>query len=181
MIIKSLIKNLQYKICTYEKRAQILRTRGVKIGKNSEVYPSANFGSEPYLIELGNDVRIASGVKLTTHDGGLWVLRNSGKLENADKFGKIKIGNNVHIGMDSIIMPGVSIGDNVIIGCASVVTKDIPSNSVAVGIPAKVIESIDEYYNKNKNKVVYTKNMSPKEKREYIERTLKIENKIEEN
>ncbi len=50
-------------------------------------------------------------------------------------------------------MPGVNIGDNVIIGCSSVVSKDIPSNSVGVGVPAKVIESIDEYY----NKVVFTK------------------------
>ena len=53
-------------------------------------------------------------------------------------------------------MPGVNIGDNVIIGCSSVVSKDIPSNSVGVGVPAKVIESIDEYY----NKVVFTKDMS---------------------
>lgn len=90
-------------------------------------------------------------------------------MNNADKFGKIKIGNNVHIGINSIIMPGVTIGDNVIIGCGSVVTKNIPSNSVAVGVPARVIETIEEYYKKNKDKCVYTKNLSSKEKKEYIE------------
>ena len=78
----------------------------------------------------------------------MWVLRNMKKLENADYFGKIKIGNNVHIGMNVIVMPGVTIGDNVVIGCGAIVTKNIPSNSVAVGVPAKVIESIDEYYEK---------------------------------
>ncbi len=164
---------LIYRTCSYKKRAQILRKSGVKIGINSEIFANVNFGSEPYLIELGDNVRITSGVKLTTHDGGLWVLRNLGKLENADRFARIKIGNNVHIGINSIIMPGVVIGDNVVIGAGAVVTKDIPSNSVAAGVPARVIETIDEYYEKNKNKVVFTKNMSINEKRKYIEGKLK--------
>lgn len=56
----------------------------------------------------------------------------------------------------------------VVIGVGSVVTKDIPSNSVAVGVPCKVIETIDEYYNKNKDKVMYTKNMSFIEKKNYV-------------
>ncbi len=172
MLIRT-IKNIIYKKCSYKKRAELLRKSGVKVGSNSEIYPSAIFGSEPYLIEMGNNVRITSGVKLITHDGGLWVLRNNNMLKNADKFGKIIIGNNVHIGMDSIIMPGVIIGDNVIIGCGTVVTKNIPSNSVAVGVPAKVIESIDEYYSKNKDKVVFTKNMTSEEKKEFILKNLK--------
>lgn len=100
-------------------------------------------------------------------------MRNNGKLPNSDKFGKIKIGNNVHIGINSIIMPGVNIGDNVIIGVGSVVTKDIPSNSVAVGVPAKVIETIEDYYEKNKNKVIYTKNMNVEEKERYIKEKIK--------
>jgi acetyltransferase-like isoleucine patch superfamily enzyme len=117
-------------------------------------------------------VRLTVGVKITTHDGGLWVLRNNGKLKNADKFGKVKIGNNVHIGLNTIIMPGVTIGDNVIIGCGAVVTKDIPSNSVAVGVPAKVMESIDDYYRKVKDKVVMTKNLSADEKRTFLEKKI---------
>ena len=89
-------------------------------------------------------------------------------MKNADKFGKIVIEDNVHIGWDTIIMPGVTIGKNSIIGCGSVVTKSIPDNSVAVGVPAKVIESIDEYYEKNKNKVIHTKSLSSKDKKEYL-------------
>lgn len=162
------ITRLQYKICGNKKRIQILRRLGVKIGNKCEIYPDVSFGSEPYLVELGDNVRLAVGVKITTHDGGLWVLRNDGRLKNADRFGKVKIGNNVHVGLNTIIMPGVTIGDNVIIGCGAVVTKDIPANSVAVGVPAKAIESIDDYYEKIKDKVVYTKSMSVEEKKQYL-------------
>ena len=171
----NIFKRIKYKICNYKTRAIILRKCGVKIGENSEIYPSVNFGSEPYLIEIGNNVRITDNVKLTTHDGGMWVLRNNGKIKNADRFGKIVIGNNVHIGIDSIIMPGVHIGDNVIIGAGSIVTKSIPSNTVAVGVPCRPIETIDDYYKKNKDKVLITKNMSYQEKRDFI---LKNEDKI---
>jgi acetyltransferase-like isoleucine patch superfamily enzyme len=66
-------------------------------------------------------------------------------------------------------MPGVTIGDNVIIWAWSVVTKDIPSNSVAVGVPAKVIESLDDYYDKVKDKVIYMDNVKSSERRKYIE------------
>lgn len=162
------INKLKYKVCSFKEREKMVRDMGVKIGNGCEIYPNVSFGSEPYLIEIGNNVRLTVGVKITTHDGGLWVLRNNGKLKNADKFGKVKIGNNVHIGLNSIIMPGVTIGDNVIIGCGAVVTKNIPSNSVAVGVPAKVIESIDDYYKKVKNKVVYTKNMSTEDKKKFL-------------
>lgn len=112
-----------------------LRCKGVKLGENCEIYKSVDFGSEPYLIELGNHVRINEGVRLFTHDGGMWVLREfaSEKFCKADKFGKIRIGNNVHIGTNSIIMPGVTIGNNCIIGCGAVVTHDVPDGSVVGG------------------------------------------------
>lgn len=172
-MIKALINKIKYKTCSYKKRAELLRLQGVKIGENSEIYSSVDFGSEPYLIDIGDNVRITSNVKLTTHDGGLWVLRNNGKLPNSDIFGKINIGNNVHIGINSIIMPGVTIGNNVIIGAGAVVTKNIPSDSVAVGVPARVIETVDDYYIKNRDKVVYTKNMSKLEKKEYLLKNIK--------
>ncbi len=87
----------------------------------------------------------------------MWVLRNMGLLDNADKFGTIEIGDNVNIGWNTIIMPNVKIGSNVVVGAGAIVTKDIPSNSIAAGIPARVIGSVEEYYSKNKNKVEYTK------------------------
>lgn len=151
------------------------RRRGGVMGKNCEIFPNVEFGSEPYLITIGDNVRIANGVRFVTHDGGICVLRNMKKLENADLFGKINIGNNVFIGWNTIIMPNVCIGNNCIIGCGAVVTKNIPDNSVVAGCPAKVIESIDEYYEKNKNKCDFIKNRNWKEKRKYLERKYKNE------
>ena len=90
------------------------------------------------------------------------------EAEKIDLFGKIKIGNNVHIGTNATIMPGVIIGDNCIIGCGAVVTKKIPDNSVAVGVPARVIESIDDYIKKHANDFDYTKELSAREKKEYL-------------
>lgn len=144
---------------------------GVEIGDNCEIYPSANFGSEPYLISLGNHVRINSGVQLITHDGGVWVLREYLDIlghEKIDLFGQIKIGNNVHIGTNAIIMPNVIIGNNVIIGCGAVVTKNIPDNSIAVGVPARIIKTIDEYTKQHIKEFDYTKKMSNKSKKEYL-------------
>lgn len=127
------------------------------------------FGTEPYLIEIGNNVRITDGVKFVTHDGGLWVLRNMYEdMKKADYFGKIIIKDNVHIGWNTVIMPGVTIGYNCIIGCGAVVTKDIPDNSVAVGVPAKVIESVEDYCNKKKDSCVMTKSLNLLEKKKYL-------------
>jgi len=167
--LKALIKYLKYVTCSHEKRAQMLRSDGAKIGANSKIYPTVSFWSEPYLVELGDNVRITAGVRITTHDWWISVLKNAWKLKNAGKFGRVKIGDNVHIGVNSVIMPGVTIGDNVIIWAWSVVTKDIPSNSVAVWVPAKVIESLDDYYNKVKDKVIYMDNVKSSERRKYIE------------
>ncbi len=133
-------------------RPRLLRRIGVKVGKNCVIYRHVAFGSEPELIEMGDHVRVTNGVRFCTHDGGLWVPRYMGLCApDANRFGKILIGNNVHIGWNSIIMPGVHIGDNVVIGCGAVVTKDIPSNSVVAGTPARVISSIDEYIKKNES------------------------------
>ena len=164
------IKRFIYcKIHHINKAEYKLITGGGKLGNGCEIYSSVIFGTEPYLIEIGNNVRITDGVKFVTHDGGLWVLRNLHEdLKKADYFDKIIIKDNVHIGWNSIIMPGVTIGENCIIGCCAVVTKDIPDNSVAVGVPAKVIETIDEYYSKKKDKCFMTKGLSQEEKKNQL-------------
>ena len=150
------------------------KTIGVDIGKNCEFHKNIMWGSEPYLIKIGNNVRITNGVRFCTHDGGVWVLRNLKKeYTNIDIFGKIVVGNNVHIGWNAIIMPGVTIGDNCIIGAGAIVTKDIDSNSIAVGIPAKVIKNIQDYEIKNKTSFMYTKQMSYKKKRNFLDKNLK--------
>ena len=156
-----------------------LRQKGVHIGEKCEIYKSANFGSEPYLVSIGNHVRVNEGVQFVTHDGGYWVLRdkNAGfgdKYKNADCFGKIVVQDNVHIGTNAIIMPGVVIGENVVIACGAVVTHNVEPNTVVGGIPAKRIESITEYALKAEKKMVFTKGMSYSEKRIYLEKNLII-------
>ncbi len=72
------------------------------------------------------------------------------------------------MGINSIILPNVTIGDNCIIGAGSVVTRDIPSGSVAVGTPARVIKSVDQYYESIKDKVTYIRGLSEKKKKEFL-------------
>lgn len=153
------------------------RNLGVTIGENCAILGTRQpFGSEPYLVTIGDHVRINDGVQFITHDGGVWVLRTMSELSSSseeslsdiDLFGEIVIGDNVQIGSNVMILPGVKIGSNVVIGAGAIVTKSIPNNSVAVGIPARVIESIEDYYNKNKNRFVHTKNMSSDSKKKYL-------------
>lgn len=165
----SIIKNFFNRRAKNKNPIKYWRKFGMKIGEGCEICSSADFGSEPYLISLGDHVRITFGVHFITHDGGVWVLRGmSGDLADIDLFGKIKVGNNVHIGSNATILPNVEIGDNCIIGCGAIVTKNIPSNSIAVGIPAKVIESINAYEAKHIEEFVHTKRLSPVAKKEYL-------------
>lgn len=127
------------------------RSLGAKIGEDCEIYSSASLGGEPYLITVGDKVRINSNVIFVTHDGGVWVLRNlREEFRDIDKFGKIATGNNVHIGV------------------GAVVTRDIPDNSIAVGVPARVIKTVEEYAEQHKSEFFNTKHMTPEEKREYL-------------
>jgi acetyltransferase-like isoleucine patch superfamily enzyme len=96
-------------------------------------------------LEIGSKVSISSGVHIYTHDSTEYRQHDLVKdlIEGTHiKRAPVKIGSNVQIGANSIIAPGVTIGDNVIIGALSFVNKDIPSNSIAVGTPCKVIKSI---------------------------------------
>ena len=100
-----------------------------------------------HLIKLGNNVTLAPKVTVLAHDASTknWL--------GYTKIGIVEIGDNVFIGTGSVILPGVKIGNNVIIGAGSVVTKEIPANSVAVGNPAKIIQSTNDYISDQKNKM----------------------------
>lgn len=146
---------------------------GVRMGKECQILtdPRNAFGTEPWLITLGDHVDVTAGVSFLTHEGGIWVARGlNEKLKDYDYFMPIKVGNNVMIGIDSVIMPGVTIGDNVVIAAKSVVTKDIPSNSIVGGMPAKRIADLDGLMEKLEKGCVPTKKMTAAEKYEYLKK-----------
>lgn len=92
-----------------------------------------------WLVSIGDNVTLAPRVHILAHDA------STKKVLNYTKIGLVTIGNNVFVGADSVILPGVRIGDNVVIGANSTVTKDIPKNSVYAGSPARFICSFDDY------------------------------------
>jgi len=137
----------------HNKRILYSKFLEIKIGKRGRIFSRPKFGSEPYLIELGDDVVIARGVSFITHDGGLNLFRK--EYPGINYFARIRIGNNVLIGMHSMIMPGVTIGNNVIIGAHSVVNKDIPDNVIVGGMPAKIICDLESYKQKSLSRACF--------------------------
>lgn len=137
-----------------------------KIGVNmkGKVYLTGEvlWGTEPWIITLGDNVHISDGVRFLTHDGGARLFRE--RVPDLEVTKPIKIGNNVFIGNCAILLPGVSVGNNVVVGAGSVITHDIPDNTVIAGVPAKVIESYEEYFHKLTKKSIHLGNLSAEEK-----------------
>lgn len=145
----------------YEKFKSRKIMKKIQIGDNCRILTTyKNFGSEPYLVEIGDYCTVTSGVIFITHDGSIdvpFMLEKKSRWEGNQKYeklGKIVIENNCFVGMNSIIMPGITIKKNSIIAAGSVVTKDVPSGKIVGGNPAKIIGTVEEYKNKIKNKII---------------------------
>ncbi|MPQ45218.1 sugar O-acetyltransferase [Clostridium tarantellae] len=144
-----------------KKRNELLKNMFSEIGKECYIEPplranwggkNVHFGNGVYAnfnltlvddcdIFIGNNVLIAPNVTISsgTHPINPDIRRKQGQFNVP-----VNIGDNVWIGANSVILPGVTIGANSVIGAGSVVTKDIPSNVVAVGNPCKVLREINE-------------------------------------
>jgi len=121
-----------------------LKRYGLKIGTGCFISNSVFIDpSFLHLIEIGNNVTITADVKILAHDS------STKKLIGYTRIGKVRISDNVFIGMGSIILPNVIVGKYSIIGSGSVVTKDIPNNVVAAGNPARIICSTDVFLKKH--------------------------------
>ncbi len=139
-------------INTSENYIEYLRAKGVRVGENCTIYDRGNIVvdlTRPWLIEIGNNVEITAKVVILTH-GYDWSVIHNKTGEIIGSAGKVKIGNNVFIGIGTTILPGANIGDNVVIGAGSVVKGKIEENSVYAGVPAKKISSIDVYFEKRR-------------------------------
>lgn len=126
-------------------RLKRLQRRGLRLGRNVYICsPEDIDGHLPWLITIGDDCVLSQDVMVLAHDASTYIHLGYGKV------GRVTIGCRTYIGARTIILPGVSIGNNVILGAGSVVTRDIPDNSVAVGNPARILRSTSEYNEEHK-------------------------------
>ena len=152
----SFVKRIAYgKKATSETYIRYLRGLGVKIGEACLFYAPAQSPVDvqyPWMITIGDHVRIAAGVKILTHDYAWSVIKrmkaHEGEILGA--CGHVVIGDNVFVGRGAVITRNVTIGDNVIIGAGSVVTKDCQPNSVYAGNPARRLMDLESFYQKRK-------------------------------
>jgi len=145
-------------ILLFKGKKAYARYIGVTIGNNCRIY-TRYWGSEPFLIRIGNNVTIVEGVRFVTHDGSTWLMRD--EKGRRYYYASIIIGNNVFIGINSVIMPGVKIEDRVIVAAGSIVTKSIPSDSVVAGNPAKNIGSYEELKERVLKNYISEKDVDP--------------------
>jgi acetyltransferase-like isoleucine patch superfamily enzyme len=123
----------------------VCKNQGMKIAKDVKIFERVYFGSEPFLIEIGDKTQIAGGTRFINHGGTTKTLRRLKGFEDARIFGRIKIGKNCTIGSNCIIQQDVEIGDNCILGASSVLSHSMPPNSVFSGNPAKFVCSVEQY------------------------------------
>lgn len=162
LLVKLYCRFLQeWSNATREKYARLV---GVHLGQGCCLY-STNFGSEPYMIAIGNHVTVTEGVRFITHDGGLRVFRH--EYPSADYIRPIIVYDNCFIGVNTIILPGVTIGPNAVIGAGSVVSHSIPANCIAAGSPARVISTLEEY-RRHIDKDLFIHHMNKAQKKAFL-------------
>ena len=150
------------------------RSHGAEIGEGVEIYGAnlSTFGSEPYLVSIGNQVTTSHNVDFITHDGGVRVARH--KHPGAYLYGRIHVADNCFLGARCILLPGARVGAGSVIGSGSIVTGEIPAGVVAVGAPARPIKSVGDYIDGKKHLWINTGDLTPKAKRELLLRLLAL-------
>lgn len=114
-----------------------LRASGAKIGENTMISLGAKIDVRRGKVIIGDNCLITHGCYILSHDGAAHVLN-----ENDEGSGTVQIGDNVFVGVNSVVLKGVKIGNNVVIGAGSVVNRDIPEGVVAAGNPIKILKEV---------------------------------------
>ena len=146
------------------------RGQGAEIGADVEIF-GANlftFGSEPYLVSIGNGVTISHDVDFITHDGGLRVAR--AEHPGAYLYGRIQIGDGCFLGAHCVFLPGASVGPGSVIGAGAVVSGKIPPGVVATGTPARPVKSVADYVQARRHLWLDTSGLSAAAKRALLSR-----------
>lgn len=137
--LRSLIRALLFRIRA-DHTTEALVGLGLRVGRNfNRLHGVILDPAHCWLISIGDNVTMAPRVHVLAHDASTF------QFLGYTRIGRVSIGNNVFIGADSVVLPGVTVGDNVIVGANSTVSRDIPPRSVAVGSPARVVASLDAY------------------------------------
>lgn len=134
---------------------------GLIVGDGSKFVGMQKFGSEPFLIRIGCECLITDGVEFVNHDGAIQVplIRDrAGTLAEIygrqSMFDTIEIGDNCFIGQGALLLPGTRIGSNSIVGARALVSGEFPPCSVIAGTPARLVCHVDEYFERNKRRIV---------------------------
>lgn len=129
--------------------------RGMRVGRGTRFVGTQRFGSEPYLIEIGENCLITNEVSFVCHDGawavacGLVRIKLTESYGKHSVFGRVTIGNNCFVGVNAVLLPNTNIGDNSIVGAAAVVKGDFPEGSIIAGNPAIIVGTSSEYRARN--------------------------------
>lgn len=132
--------------CPRKLRPWLLRRIGCHVGKNVFVGDYVRVDkNHADLIYIDDYAHLTSGCRLLCHQRDLSHYHVGDNAADCGyRLGEIHIGKGVMIGMETMIMPGVTIGDGAIVGAMSLVTKDIPPYTIATGHPARVVKAIAE-------------------------------------
>lgn len=158
------------------------KKRGMKIGKNFNRQSSTRLDpSHCWLISIGDDVTLSNKVQILAHDDTTRIYTGYGRVA------PVKIGSRVFVGANSTILMNTNIGDDVIVAAGSLVTGDVPSDSIVAGVPAKVIGKTSDFIKREKERMesypifdssfTYHKKIS-KEKKKQMLKTLNDEKTI---
>jgi acetyltransferase-like isoleucine patch superfamily enzyme len=121
------------------------RSMGVTVGRRTRIY-SGEFGTEPWLIDIGDDVTISIGVAFLPHDGAYALCAD--EHGRRYRYSKIVVGAGSFIGARAVLLPGVVVGRGCIVAAGSVVTKSVPAGYVVGGNPARILMSSAEFISK---------------------------------
>lgn len=150
--LKKFIKDVLRKMnltATYKQRIEILRQKGLKLGKDVIIHPEASIDYHfCFLISIGDYSIISRGTRILAHDSTIFRY-----TDGHGRLGKVDIKENCIIGTNVVILPGVTIGPNVLVASGSLVNKDIPPNSCVAGVPARFYSSFDDYINKHRENI----------------------------